>query len=638
MRATIASALMLGLLLGVAGSAAAQGQRLDAIWARTTASQPITLDGVMDEPAWQRADSVIIKYGTDSGVPGSGWKEEGGKLAKDSTYAVLKFLVIGNQLYMGATIYDQSVGGSVAFNREDGLLMSIKDHSSPDRPAPPTEFFYSWWYPVDTVLASTPGIEPCFRSGNTVGRFARDTCSTPRTPAMISAWDAKTYVHGLSNSDAAVDTGYTIEMRWDLSALGYDVTKPGGDIVEFNCSIYDTDWMWPINLSKFSVNRTWIQSPWGNAAWYDELHIYSRSDVTVLSGAEPLIPPEVRIANAAGYPPPTIDGSLSEPVWAAAPSFNMTYGDSVQHKAYPGVGPWRYGDYQPTVNGGLADVLDPGDATIKMFFKADTLYLGFDVRDQVVQSVSLFDRWDGFVVTLTDRLKRWQDHNLWTWRMSFQVSPTGTLLAQDQLPYLRDTLQAVRCALTLKPGTTVDTIGASPDVGYQAEMAIDLTKLGYPLDLGDGWVWLGLNLLDGDSFIPFTDDYGDRTWWFRDYENDCCPANAYLDVHTGVTAVNPDEGPQQKFMLLGNSPNPFRSTTLIRYSIARTSEVVLEVFDLQGRVVSSRSLGVRPPGQVSAPFTSAGLRPGLYLYRVRAIDPTTRKESANLSGKMLLVR
>src|SRR5262249_12535810 len=154
-----------------------------------------------------------------------------------------------------------------------------------------------------TTIALMPGIDPCFR-----GKWAQDTCSKARTPAQIAAWDARTKVHGISNSDAANDTGYTVEMRFDLGAQGYDVTRPGGDIVEFNLSIYDTDWLWPINLSKFSVNRTWIESPWGNAAWYDELHIYSRSDVTVSSGTAPLIGPDVRIANAGGWPSPTIDG------------------------------------------------------------------------------------------------------------------------------------------------------------------------------------------------------------------------------------------------------------------------------------------------------------------------------------------
>ena len=75
-----------------------------------------------------------------------------------------------------------------------------------------------------------------------------------------------TKVHGLSNSDAVIDTGYTIEMRFDLTPMGYDITQPQGDIFEWNISIYDVDWLWPLNPFKFSSNRTWWQGPWGNAA------------------------------------------------------------------------------------------------------------------------------------------------------------------------------------------------------------------------------------------------------------------------------------------------------------------------------------------------------------------------------------
>jgi len=32
-----------------------------------------------------------------------------------------------------------------------------------------------------------------------------------------------------------------VEFKFNLTARGYDVTRAGGDIVEFNVSIYDAD-------------------------------------------------------------------------------------------------------------------------------------------------------------------------------------------------------------------------------------------------------------------------------------------------------------------------------------------------------------------------------------------------------------
>src|SRR5216684_8088375 len=80
----------------------AQGtHRTDAIWARTTTS-PITIDGMLDEPAWAAAESVHIVYGIDNGMPGSGWYHENGlDSPTDSTRATVKFLVEGDSLYVG---------------------------------------------------------------------------------------------------------------------------------------------------------------------------------------------------------------------------------------------------------------------------------------------------------------------------------------------------------------------------------------------------------------------------------------------------------------------------------------------------------------------------------------------------------
>lgn len=66
-------------LLISAGSLFAQSlQRPNAIWARATA-EAITLDGILDEPAWALADSVRLQYELSSGlIPGSGWKDEAG--------------------------------------------------------------------------------------------------------------------------------------------------------------------------------------------------------------------------------------------------------------------------------------------------------------------------------------------------------------------------------------------------------------------------------------------------------------------------------------------------------------------------------------------------------------------------------
>ena len=138
------------------------------------------------------------------------------------------------------------------------------------------------------------------------------------------------------------------------------------------------------------------------------------------------------------------------------------------------------------------------------------------------------------------------------------MGPTGAGLALDYLPFLRDTALGARVALTLKGGTTVDTIGFSPDSGYTIEMAIDLTKLGYPPGLGDRSLFLGINLMDGDSFGLVVRPTPTRraSGGSGTSSANAAPSWAYLDPNLYVTTDVP--GPQEPGALPapGQLPEP----------------------------------------------------------------------------------
>ena len=622
--------------LTLAATALAQPARQDAIWARSTAGAPIVLDGNLNEPEWALAESKTLNYGVDAGIPGSGYKPEGGFLPTDPTRATVKFLTVGNFLYMGIVLPDASIGGSKNFNRFDGLLMSIKDHLSLSRPAGPVEHFYVWWDNDATAVdPQAPGKQPAFAGGP----FAANPSYSPRTPQQIAAWDAVTIVHGVSNQDAGgPDQDWTVEMKFDLSATGYDITRPQGDIIEFNLSIYDCDNYWPIVPINLAANRVWWQGPWGNSMGYNEVRIYAKPAITVNTANLPGLGPELTVPNGQNFPAPNIDGNLNDAVWANAAHFDIRYGDDALRNSYPGILKWRSGQFQPPVNGGQAAVLDPADCTVKYFFRDDSLFFGFDVRDAAVQSYPLTDRMDGFVVGIYDRVARESfDSTLQPHRLTFDVSPTGSARTADFLTTLVNNGGA-RVKLNLKPGTTLDTLGANIDTGYTAEMVIDLTKIGYPHGRGDGLVFFNVNHYDGDSFVPFTDSYGTRTWWAAEYDNTCCPAWSYMDPLENVLTGVPPRTTPNGYTSFGASPNPFRSATSLRYSLPSASRVQLDIFDPQGRAVHSRDLGVQAAGEQTARVFGFSGKTGVYLYRLRMTDPASGSERASLSGRLLVVK
>jgi hypothetical protein len=167
---------------------------------------------------------------------------------------------------------------------------------------------------------------------------------------------------------------------------------------------------------------------------------------------------------------------------------------------------------------------------------------------------------------------------------------------------------------------------------------VDLTGLGYDANLLDHWLFMGIDLFDGDSFDPFTDSYGTRAWWYCERDGQNGPAWVYLDPQAVTGVGDPGQPVAARFSLLGTAPNPSGGRTAIRYSMGSAGRVTVDVYDVQGRLVTSRSLGLQQAGARSYLFDGRGLASGLYLYRLRVADPESDATQATLAGRLLLTR
>lgn len=95
-----------------------------------------------------------------------------------------------------------------------------------------------------------------------------------------------------------------------------------------------------------------------------------------------------------------------------------------------------------------------------------------------------------------------------------------------------------------------------------------------------------------------------------------------------------------EFRLLGNYPNPFNPSTVIRYQLSETSEVRLEVVNMMGQQVALPvNHEVQQAGIHDAAFNASGLSSGVYFYRlvVRQAGLSNIK-TGNSTGKMLLIK
>jgi hypothetical protein len=170
-------------------------------------------------------------------------------------------------------------------------------------------------------------------------------------------------------------------------------------------------------------------------------------------------------------------------------------------------------------------------------------------------------------------------------------------------------------------------------------MEIDLEAIGYPFGLGDGYLFIGATLFDGDSFETASDSYGTRTWWQREWQGTCCPATAYLapgSVASGVGGEgwNPYGGYARLLGSLNPSPRPE-----VAFAIPDRNLVTLEVFDVRGRLVERRELGNMGEGDASVPlFSTNDPAAGMYLYRLQFVDPATGSVRGSLTGKTMLMK
>ncbi|NUN10300.1 MAG: T9SS type A sorting domain-containing protein [Ignavibacteriaceae bacterium] len=608
--------------------------RQDALWARTVPAGTITMDGVLNEPAWAQAEQISLVYGQNAGLPTSGWRPEfQADAVTDPTHATIKFLVQGNQLFLGFDIPDSSIGGTSDWARWDGILMSVKDMKSRDattKLAGAAEYFLTYWLAGLPNTTPVVGAKPRF-----VGKYGNFN-DTTRTQEQRDAWDAGIVIKGVSN-DSGRDTGWVVEMKIDLTVLGYDVTRPQGDVVLLNFSIWDCDYLFEGVPGRISSTRTHWQSPWGNANANNVARIFARPDVTVSTSPLPFLNPEVIVPNGASLPSPNIDGKLYEEVWSKAGSFRIAWGDSVLRTTYPGAGNGSSGQFQPELNGNpRPPILDGSNGTIKYFFKDNFLYLGADVKDQLVQGTEVYDKVDGVGFIIAHRGERNEEDALSFKLIRANYNVLGQMSAYDYLPVLVDSNGAV-FAGALKGNTTINN-NSDIDSGYSIEMRLDLTKLGYPVNRGDGILFMGVALYDGDSFDDTLNNYGTRTWWFREHGGGPAAAWMYMDPNTPVGIDDNAAGfAPQSFQLYGNYPNPFNPITNIRYYVPSAGDVQISVYNTMGEEVKVIKQVVASSGTYDQMLKVDGLASGVYYYSIRFTDNVEQK-ATYLSGKMVYLK
>ena len=91
--------------------------------------------------------------------------------------------------------------------------------------------------------------------------------------------------------------------------------------------------------------------------------------------------------------------------------------------------------------------------------------------------------------------------------------------------------------------------------------------------------------------------------------------NGYV---TGVTSVNDMFSNPVKYSLSQNFPNPFNPSTTIKFSLAKETQVKLDVYNVLGQRVVTLLNQIMKSGSHEYHFNASGLSSGVYYYRITA--------------------
>jgi hypothetical protein len=129
------------------------------------------------------------------------------------------------------------------------------------------------------------------------------------------------------------------------------------------------------------------------------------------------------------------------------------------------------------------------------------------------------------------------------------------------------------------------------------------------------------NVTDGDLMSWNTSGLARgeyRLWLTPIVTTDTLPALDKLIWLDNFTTLGPGQKKSLGFALQQNYPNPFNPVTTIAFTLPAATEVRFAVFDVAGKVVQRRQLGLLPAGANTFQFAANELSSGVYFYRLSA--------------------
>ncbi len=94
----------------------------------------------------------------------------------------------------------------------------------------------------------------------------------------------------------------------------------------------------------------------------------------------------------------------------------------------------------------------------------------------------------------------------------------------------------------------------------------------------------------------------------------------HFDGEQGITQGDDTEIAPEEFRLVQNYPNPFNPSTTVRYDVAAQTHVKIEVYNIQGELISTLIDEIKERGTYEVEFQASNLPSGIYMLQMQAGD------------------
>ncbi len=535
----------------------AQGMQDPSALMVHTTTDTMVLDGQLNESDWS-ADLPQLMFKIGGTPAGNNFTPTGFAIVKpeykDTSTCFVKFLKKGSYLYIGLKSDDKYVTRFGDSWEGDGLFMKIEDGTGELKE-------YKLYF-------NGTGTDP-------------DMVFETNGPAGSEGVGYKmpgTIVHDSTN----VDSGYTAELKLDLTSLGLDSSSA----IHVLINIFDPD-NYSDSTTAWGPNGNYAKQWWGSE-WGPE----TRTLLLDSTNIDPMSLPVYRVSDSI-----TIDGMLDEADWSEdVPRLKFKMAGVPSNNVYM---PTGYAVVKPPYN-------DVSTCEVRFLHDDSNLYIALKSNDQSVCKFG--DSWegDGLFMKIADNNGDQKEYKLY-------FNATGT---DPDIVFETNAPAGSEGAGYKMPGTVVnDTSGV--DSGYTAELRIDLNSLGLT---NPSSVQVLINIFDPDGYSDGDPAWGEvgsygKQWWGSEWGPDTRTLtleDKLVDVKSDLSKI------PNSFSLQQNYPNPFNPTTTVNFNLPVRSDVRLEVYNLLGQKVLTLLNQKLSVGNHSVNVNAASLSSGVYFYRIDA--------------------